>query len=462
LAALAVEPLFVMVDSAIVGHLGRAPLAGLALAGTVLDTCVYLCVFLAYATTGQVARSFGAGRMHDAVRRGVDALWLALGLGLALEAGLLLAGRRLLGLFGPDAAVGGAAWVYLSWSALGLPAMMVVLAAVGVLRGLQNTKVTFHVALAGGLCNAGVSYLLCYPAGWGIKGSALGTVISQVLMALWAGGLVVRAATREVVTLKPGSAGVWAQARAGAPLLLRTCCLRGAGLATLWVATSFGAVELAAHQIVSNVWAFAALCTDALAIAAQALVGATLGAREAQGDAGLAAGDGAGGGAGGRGAGGGGGGAGRGAGGGGGGGRGAGGTSAAGSLVEVKRVVVRLSVAAGAGLGALTAAVSWLLPSAFTADSAVRGAATGALLATAACMPLAGWAFALDGILLGAGHNAFLAKGMAIALACYLPVALAIRFLAVGPAGLALLWAGYGGAFMLARALFYRRRAGSV
>jgi Na+-driven multidrug efflux pump len=142
LGALAAEPLFVMVDSAIVGHLGRSPLAGLALAGMVLDTCVYLCVFLAYATTAGVARAYGAGNLREAARRGVDALWLALGLGIAVAVVLLVGGRAIPSWFGPEAAVLDAAADYLRYSAPGLPAMLVVLAAIGVLRGLQNTKVT--------------------------------------------------------------------------------------------------------------------------------------------------------------------------------------------------------------------------------------------------------------------------------------------------------------------------------
>jgi putative MATE family efflux protein len=461
LGALAAEPLFVMVDSAIVGHLGTAPLAGLALAGMVLETCVYLCVFLAYATTAGVARAYGAGQMSDAARRGIDALWLALGLGLAVGAVLLWGGRSVLGWFGPETAVLDAATEYLRYSAPGMPAMLVVLAATGVLRGLQNTKITLYVALAGGVIDAACSYLLCYPAGLGIKGSALGTVISQVVMALWAGGLVVVLARRHGASLLPHPHGVWAAARAGAPLFLRTCCLRAAGLTNLAVATSLGSVQLAAHQIVANVWMFSALATDALAIAAQALVGASLGRRDQEttgaedGDAALT-----------RAGGGGEDGAGTGVHGGCDGGKGTGRSrgsdlgagTGAGELFEVKRAVIRMSVLAGVGLGVMFGALSWILPSAFTPDVGVRWTATVTMWALAACMPLAAWAFALDGILMGAGDGAFLAKGMAISLVCYLPAAAAAGHWGHGQLGLALAWIAYAGWFMLARSLVYRGR----
>ncbi|MDR2377967.1 MAG: MATE family efflux transporter [Bifidobacteriaceae bacterium] len=427
LGALAAEPLFVMVDSAIVGRLGTAPLAGLALAGAVLETCVYLCVFLAYATTAGVARAFGAGDLPDAARRGVDALWLALGLGLPVAAILVAFGRPVLGWFGPDAAVLAAASEYLRWSAPGLPAMLVVLAAVGVLRGLQNTRLTLYVALAGGVANATISFTLCYPAGMGIRGAALGTVISQLGMAAWAGGSVVALARRTGTALGPRARGLGAAGRAGAPLFVRTCCLRAAGLATLWVATTLGAVELAAHQIVSNVWSFSALCTDALAIAAQALVGASLGGRDAiRADRAAKAGP-------------------------------------PPDLAEVKRAVVSLSVGSGAALGAVFAASSWVLPWAFTADPAVRSAAGLAVAAVAVCMPLAAWAFALDGILMGAAESGgFLAKGMAASVICYLPWAGAVAAWADGPFGLTLVWLGYAGWFMAVRALVYRRRAAAI
>ncbi|MDR0366358.1 MAG: MATE family efflux transporter, partial [Bifidobacteriaceae bacterium] len=164
LGALAAEPMFVMVDSAIVGHLGVAPLAGLALAGMVINTCVYLCVFLAYATTAGVARAYGAGKLADAARQGIDSLWLGLGLGLAVAGGLFAAAKPICAALGAKGPVLDAAVAYLRWSAPGLPAMLAVLAATGVLRGLQNTRITFHVAVVGGAVDAVLSFVLCYPA----------------------------------------------------------------------------------------------------------------------------------------------------------------------------------------------------------------------------------------------------------------------------------------------------------
>jgi putative MATE family efflux protein len=403
-----------MVDTAIVGRLGTDPLAGLSLAGMVLSTTVYLCVFLTYATTAAVARAYGAKELPDAARRAVEVLWLAFGLGSALAVVLWAAARPLLALFGPQSGVLEQAVVYLRWSSLGLPAMLAVLAATGVLRGLHNTKVTLHVAVAGGIINAIGSWTLCYPAGLGIMGAALGTVAGQTVMAMWSVGLVVRFIRRQGVRPRPGRGGMSRVARSGLPLFLRTCCLRGATLLALWVATGLGTAELAAQQIVTNIWMFSALVIDALAIAAQALVGSALGAADATG------------------------------------------------LAEVKCVVVRLSVLVGAVLGAAFAVTAGVWPWLFTADPTVHRAASVGLLAMAACMPLSAWAFALDGILMGASEFVFLLKGMALALACFIPAALAVRLWAHGPGGVGWLWLAYAGVLMSVRSLFYRRRARAI
>ncbi|MDR1186060.1 MAG: MATE family efflux transporter [Bifidobacteriaceae bacterium] len=411
LGALVAEPVFIMVDTAIVGRLGTTPLAGLSLAGAILGTTVYLCVFLTYATTAAVAQAFGAGRLDDAARRGTDVLWLAFGLGTGLAIALWAAARPLAALFGPDSAVLDQAVTYLRWSALGLPAMLVVLAATGVLRGLHNTKVTLRVAMAGGIVNAIGSLVLCYPAGLGIMGAALGTVLGQTVMALWAGGLVVAFARRQSVGLRPRWSGLGRVARSGVPLFLRTCALRACAMVALWVATGLGAAELAAQQVVTNIWSFSALAIDALAVAAQALVGSAIGAGDPTG------------------------------------------------LADVKRAVMRLSVFTGVALGAVFAALAWVWPWAFSDDPLVHRAAAIGLLVMALCMPLGAWAFALDGILMGAGDFVFLAKGMGVALLCYLPAALAIRLWAHGPGGIGWLWLAYAGLLMAARGLFYRKRA---
>ncbi len=195
--ALVAEPLFVMVDSAVVGHLGTAQLAGLGVAAALLTTAVNIFVFLAYATTAAVSRRVGAGDLPAALRQGADGIWLALLLGGVVIAAVLPGAPALADLFGASGTAAPYATTYLRIGSLGIPAMLVVLAATGVLRGLQDTRTPLVVAVGGFTANAGLNAALVYGAGLGLAGSAWGTVIAQNGMAavyLW---VVVRGIRRQ-------------------------------------------------------------------------------------------------------------------------------------------------------------------------------------------------------------------------------------------------------------------------
>lgn len=406
LGALVAEPLFVLVDSAVVGRLGTAELAGLTLGSTVLVTTVGLFVFLAYATTAATARRIGAGDEHGAMVAGVDGMWLALGCGVVLALVGWLSGPSLVHLLGASPDVGPQAVAYLRASLPGLPGMLVALAATGTLRGWQNTRTPLVVAVGGAVVNAVLSVVLVHGAGLGTAGSGLGTALTQTGMAIALGAVVVREARRVAAPLRPAAVGLLASARAGAPLVVRTLSLRLAILVAVVVAASLGDVALAAYQVVAAVWGLAAFALDALAIAAQALVGVSLGARDRR----LA------------------------------------------RLVTARSL--RWGVLAGAAIGMSMAVGGWWLTPLFTPDADVRHAAALTLVVAGLCQPVAGWVFVLDGVLIGAGDGRFLAASGLVTLAVYAPVAGAVGMWApAGAGGLALLWAAFGGAFMLSRAV---------
>ena len=412
LGALVAEPMFVLVDSAVVGHLGTAQLAGLSLASTLLLTLVGLCVFLAYATTAAVARRLGAGAEREALQSGIDGMWLALLLGAVLAAALLLAAPWAVSAMGASDDVAAHAVTYLRWSAPGLPGMLLVLATTGVLRGLQDTRTPLWVASGGAVFNAVGSVTLVYGAGMGIAGSALATTTAQLLMALVLTAVVVAGARRRGASLRPHHAGIWANAVAGAPLFVRTVSLRLAILLTVWTATSLGAVALAGNQVVNSLWGLAAFALDALAIAAQALVGHGLGSGDVD------------------------------------------------RVRAVLRRCLQWGVGAGAVIGVLFAASGWWIAPLFSPDPGVRLAVTAGLVVCGVLMPMAGWVFVLDGVLIGAGDGRYLAWAGLLTLALYVPCALAIRAWAPdGAVGLAWLWAAFAGVFMLARALTTGLRA---
>ncbi|MCS0635181.1 MATE family efflux transporter [Streptomyces sp. LP05-1] len=387
--ALVAEPLFLMVDSAIIGHLGTAQLAGLAVAAALLSTAVSVFVFLAYATTAAVARRVGADELPAAIRQGMDGIWLALLLGTAVAALTLPAAPWLVSLFGASDTAAPYAVTYLRISTLGIPAMLIVLAATGVLRGLQDTRTPLRVAIGGFAANAALNAGLVYGAGLGIAGSAWGTVIAQCAMAAAYLAVVVRGARRHGATLRPDAAGIRACARAGAPLLVRTLSLRAVLMIATAVAARLGDAEVAAHQVILSLWSLMAFALDAIAIAGQAIIGRCLGA----GDSGTAR--------------------------------------------QVCRRMVWWGTLSGLVLGALLVLARPLFVPLFTGDHTVQDTLLPALLVVALSQPVAGVVFVLDGVLMGAGDGPYLAGAMVVTLAVFAPAALLVPVLG---GGLTALW----------------------
>lgn len=382
--ALVAEPLFVLADSAIVGHLGTAQLAGLGVASALLMTSVSVFVFLAYATTAAVARRVGAGDLPAAIRQGMDGIWLALLLGAAVIAAVLPTAPALVQLFGASDAAAPYATTYLRISALGIPAMLVVMAATGVLRGLQDTRTPLYVAVAGFVANAVLNAGLVYGAGLGIAGSAWGTVIAQWGMAAVYLAVVIRGARRHGASLRPDAEGIRASAQAGVPLLVRTLSLRAILMIATAVAARLGDDDIAAHQIALSLWSLLAFALDAIAIAGQAIIGRYLGADDAQG------------------------------------------------ARDVCRRMVEWGIAVGVVLGLLVVVARPLFLPLFTGDPAVRDAALPALLVVALSQPVCGIVFVLDGVLMGAGDGPYLAWAMVLTLAVFAPVALLVPVLGGG------------------------------
>ena len=410
--ALIAEPLFLLADSAIVGHLGVAELAGVGLASAVLHTAVGLMVFLAYSTTPAVARAIGNGQLAKALAAGRDGIWLALLLGLALAVAGFLAAGPLLDLMGADGEVHAFAVDYLRGSMPGLVAMLLIFAGTGVLRGLQDTRTPLIVAAAGFTLNIALNLVLVYGLGWSVTGSAVGTSIAQWAMAAVYVLIVRRNARNHGVSLRPDWRGIRALTGVGSWLMLRTLSLRIAILATVVVVTAQGPVNLAAHQLAMTIFTFFAFALDALAIAAQALIGKELGAARPV------------------------------------------------AARALTRTMTRWGVGFGVLTGILLAAAAPWAGALFTPDAEVRAALTLALWVLAAGQPLAGYVFVLDGVLIGAGDARYLAIAGVVNLAAYLPLLLAVLYSGAGAgAGLLWLWAAFSLGYMAARALTLGLRA---
>ncbi|MBX6390738.1 MAG: MATE family efflux transporter [Frankia sp.] len=412
LGALLAEPLFLLADTAMVGHLGASALAGLALASPVLQTAIGLMIFLAYATTPAVARLRGAGDERAAVSAGIDGLWLAAGIGVVLALLGWWSSRAVVDAFGPPADVAEQASRYLVISMIGLPAMLLVFAAAGLLRGLHDTRTPLVVAAAGFALNAAMNAVLIYGAGWGIAGSAAGTALAQwgmVAAYLW---VIAGHARRVGASARPRPLGVLAGARLGWWLFLRTASLRAAILLVTYVATALGPDELAAFQVAMTLYTLAAFAMDALAIAAQVLVGDRLGAGDAAG------------------------------------------------ARHVVRRCLAWGVGSGVVIGVLLAALASVIGPAFTSSAEVAALIAPAVLVLAATAPLGGVVFVLDGVLMGAGDGRYLAwtglLNLGVCVLCSLAV---LRFSPGGAAGVAWTMAAFAGGLLGARALTLGLRA---
>ncbi len=388
--ALIAEPLYLLADTAVVGHLGTPQLGGLAVASSALLGGYALFIFLAYGTTAAVARLLGAGQLRRAADQAVQSLWLAALIGVVLVVAGWTFASPIVEILGAEGEVRTNALVYLRISLFGVPAFLLTMAGVGYLRGLQDTRTPLYVALATATFNLVFELVLIHGFGFGIGASALATVVAQWLGAgayLW---WVLTAARRNHATFAPRLAAIRYLARAGAALLVRTAALRAAIIVSTAVAARVGVIDLGAHQIAFEVWSFLAFALDAVAIAGQAMTGRLLGA----GDAEMAR--------------------------------------------QVARRMIQWGVVAGVVAGVVIASLHLVLPAVFTPDPEVRALAAFLLLWVAVLQPVNGVVFVLDGILIGAGDMRFLARAMLVALAAFLPAAAAVL---VFDLGIGWLWA---------------------
>ncbi|HEX3335097.1 MAG TPA: MATE family efflux transporter [Jatrophihabitans sp.] len=372
---LAAEPLYLLVDTAVVGHLGSRALAGLGVAAALMALLTIVGTFVEYGTTSRAARWFGAGRTDAAINEGVQASWLGgvIGLGV-VAAGELFAGPLTRLLAGGANPTQHAAESWFRIAILGLPGVLLVLAGNGWMRGVQRTREPVWIVLAANALSAAASPILVYPLGLGLNGSAIANVAAQVVGA----ALFLRALRRAASSTRPERKVMRAQVLVGRDLILRAAAFQVAFLTAAAVAARIGTPQIAAHQIGLQLWEFTALLLDSFAIAAQSLVGAALGASDASGARTLA------------------------------------------------WQVSRWGLYAGIAFAAVFAAGWFVIPRLFTSAPDVLAQTQLLWPWFVGMLPAAGVVFALDGVLIGAGDVAFLRTITIIAaLGAFAPLSLA-------------------------------------
>lgn len=378
--ALISEPLFILADTAIVGHLGTEQLAGLSVASTVVQTVIGLMIFLSYSTTPAVARLFGARNLKGAYEKGRDGLWVALVLGLVLAvAGWVLA-PTVLGTMGAHGETLDHAVDYMRWSMPGLPGMLMVLAALGILRGLQDTKTPLYVAATGAAVNVVLNLILVFLFHLGVAGSAIGTSLVQWGMAAVYLVMIIGGSRDHGVRWTTSAGRIGSILSVGSWLMLRTASMRAAMLLTVLVVTHQGPVNLAAYQMTMSLFGFMAFGLDALAIAAQALLGKEMGSRDLTRE------------------------------------------SEKQHVRTLMNRLIRWSMGFGVITGLICPVLGFGFGWAFSPDPHVQQLFAAAMIVVAIGQPLASYVFILDGVLIGAEDVKYLALASLISLLVYAPM----------------------------------------
>ncbi|NLE73751.1 MAG: MATE family efflux transporter [Actinobacteria bacterium] len=408
LGSLAADPLLSMVDTALVGHLGPAPLAALAVSVVVFNLAFTLFNFLAYGTTAPVARRFSSGRGHEIPGFAVQTLWVTIILGgvatilaesLAVPLGKLVgADQEVLVLF----------LAYFRIRVLALVPMMITLAGHGLFRGLLDTRTPLLITVCVNVVNAGLAYVLIYPAGMGVRGAAIATLSAQTagaMLFLWRAAKRLRPLT-DTFDWRPHKGPMQELLVLSRDLAIRTLALYGVYFLSTTAATRMGTIQVAAHQIALDLWMFLAMIMDSLAIAGQALIGRYLGA---------------------------------------------------GKSAEARVIGTRIawwSVAAGVVFSLAYHLAQDLLPRIFTTDPEVLATIATVFPFVILLQPLNGFVFGLDGVLIGASDTKYLAQAMMLSALIGAGIVLAALFFGWGLQGV---WWGLG-ALMLTRAITVGRR----
>lgn len=404
------EPTFILIDTAIVGHIGDAALAGLSIGSTIILTAVGLCIFLAYSTTAQVAHLLGAGRRREGLQAGIDGLWLALSIGTVLGLGLFAAAEPLCRALGGQGEVLEQAVTYTRAIVLGAPGMLMVYAANGIFRGLQKVRITLIAAVGGAVVNTVLDVLFVIVLNWGIAGSGVATLVAQWFMGLF---LVIPAilwSRADGASLRPRLAGIAAAGGDGLPLFIRTLAIRAAMVTTVACAARMGTAVLAGFQAVNSSWNFAMNMLDSVGIAGQTLVATTLGAGSVQ------------------------------------------------QTRRLTRATGRAGLVTGAVIGTAFAVVGLFAGHFFSPTPHIQTLIAIGMVTMGIFFPLQGWMMAIDGILIGARDYRYLAVTCTLTAVVYVTLILILANM-VTPAltsdlmRTAVLWAAFNVVLMGGRGL---------
>eukprot|EP00887_Chlorella_sp_A99_P007431 scaffold2.g7431.t1 len=364
-----------LVDTAIVGRLGTAPLAGVGVGTILMNFSSFLWNFLLYTTVPRIAAAAAKKDLTAVSKITAQGLWVATAIGCVTTTVLWFGCPAMFAAMGVAPSVAAQAVPYLRGRCVASPAVLAFFVLAGTFRGFKDTRRAWARAtplMAGLISNVvhvGLDVVLVFALGWGVVGAALATSLSHWLTLLILMGLVMQRGYLRSVDLRtrPRWAEVAPTMRNG--LLLSTRSLLSMSM-IMWATkliAGFGAVGLAAHEILRQIWVVSNQLFTSLDIATQSLFAFYIGRNERR------------------------------------------------TAVGVFRRALALAVVAGVAVCGLLVARSTAFPAMFSRDPAVVAAAATALPLIAAFLPLDAAASVMDGVLLASQKAGWMSKIMIVA-----------------------------------------------
>ena len=281
-------PLVGVADIAVMGRLANPAYIGAVTVGTAIFSAIYwLFGFLRMSTTGLSAQAYGRGEPIIVASVFARAGTVALTLGLSLVILQVPLAALLFRIFDASPEVTSHTQIYYNIRILGAPALLLYMVELGVLFGLQRTKDTLWLSIGLNITNLTLDLILVLGFDMGVKGVAVGTVVSEWTAALLGLGFVWRG-LRTIGWQHGLPKNTWdnRELRAlfsiGSNLILRTFFVQLPFMTGTAIATRSGDVTLAAHGILMQLFFVMTFSLDGFAHTAETLAGFAYGAKNRQ------------------------------------------------------------------------------------------------------------------------------------------------------------------------------------
>ncbi|WP_339108146.1 MATE family efflux transporter [Thioclava sp. GXIMD4216] len=274
-------PLLGLVDTAVVGQIGQAaPIGAVGVGAVILSSLYWIFGFLRMGTTGLVAQAHGRGDAVETAAGLLRALLLALvaggGLWIGQQALFDLAFR----LAPASAEVESLARTYLSIRIWGAPATIGLYGLIGWLIALERTRTVLMIQIVMNALNVVLDLAFVLGLGWGIKGVATASLISEILgagLGLWFARAAFLPAACALGRLFD-RAELGRLVRVNTDIMIRSVLLQASFTTFLFISAGRGDVALAANQVLLQFLQITSFALDGFAFAAESLVGQAVGA----------------------------------------------------------------------------------------------------------------------------------------------------------------------------------------